>query len=362
MTDTIQPPRIEGVPEHEDDLQEVVFEEEVRTSWRRRTMEWRPGRKYKATVGVVAVATTVFVAQNVDEYQKWESWNSSNYYPTPAAGCASFVDMERDLSLQIPVEASRLVSNVTTALALEASGEQFVFNPDVADHTSSANDFQSSGVDLRETWRQVRSFDDHHIESFSLNSGLKINVYSSVENPDFRIDHERFDELFNASLDPVLAMSDEHYAELSECTQEGFGFPVSQSESELDLYILPSTGYCIGHMRILELPESGEDEGCVSQGSTPPQLKAEFLFWDLVNEEFMIITAKDTDDEEELALRMNRILAHEAAHYWLNQTGRRFELDPEERYVEAIEETLRAQNIADINNSSRPAIIYEPNP
>ena len=358
MTETLQPPHLDeaSIEAFEEDLQDIA--DDTRPPWYRRAMEWRPGRKYKATVGAVAVATTVLVVQNADEINKWEAWNSDNHYPSAPNACAPYVDMERDLASQIMVDAPRLVSNVSEAVELEASGEQFVFNPDVADHNSSANEFKSSGVDLMESFRQMRDFSDHHIESFALSSGLTINVYSSVSDPSFEIDRQRFDELFHAPLDPNLQMSDVHYNELTNCTQEAFGFPASMADEELDVFILPETGYCIGHLRVLELPDAGEDEGCISQGSTPPQIKAEFLWWDLIHEEFMILTVKDKDTPDKQNLSINRILAHEAAHYWLNQTGRKFELDPEERYVEAIEETIRAQGLADINNPDQPAIIY----
>lgn len=76
----------------------------------------------------------------------------------------------------------------------------------------------------------------------------------------------------------------------------------------------------------------------------------------------MILTFKDYEDPEEQTKKINQIIAHEFAHFWDNQTDRDFEPHQQERYVEAIERTMIAQDIADMDNHVRPAVVYKKDP
>jgi hypothetical protein len=352
--ENVTPSETQTVPLIELDKRRGVFE---------RFIHWQPGKTYKLALGVLSVATTIFAVQNLPQLQKWEDWHSDNFYPSPPPGCQGYVDYSRDLAHELPkLEDSsdvRVISSLTLAKELQDEGEAFIFQPNVTNVQSSSENFDSGGVRLQETLQQARSFFDHHIESFSLRSGLIINVYSTTDNPGFSIDHERFNELALATFDDNLVMADQHYQELLNCTQKAFGLPGTSVGGSLDVFILPETGFCIGHLRYFEIADGATDEGCVSQGATPPELNAKFLWWDLFEENFMLLTFKDAATDEELTLSINRILAHEFAHYWNNQTGRDFELNPEERQIKAMDQSMIALNIADLQDPTQPAIIFE---
>lgn len=323
-----------------------------------RLMNRPVSRRYKWIMGTLAVLTTVGVFQNIDEFEKWESYDSENFYPSVPPACTEYVDMNRDLSTEIPL-GEEVITDVSEVQALVSNGgdpADIPFSPDVTNVVSASEDFETSKFDFGQTSRQVRDFFEHHIESFTLpTSGLQINIYSSVPDPGFTVNHDRFDTLFHASLDQRISMEDPHFDEMTNCMQSAFNFPAAVEGQNLDVYVLPELGYCLAsgrYSKITDLPQGTDD--CNAQGFTPPTVKFEFLLWDILNEDIMMITYRDNSSVAEI----NRLFAHEAGHYWHNQMGGAFEVHPEERFIKALTLAMQAYDIAEITTSSEPVFEY----
>ncbi len=99
---------------------------------------------------------------------------------------------------------------------------------------------------------------------------------------------------------------------------------------------------------------------CKGQGSTPPELDISFLGWKLLEEEIMVLTFRDYSDPARRDREIERLVVHEAIHFWLNQTDRRFELDPEERYAKAITDSIWGHGHLAGNVDVSPAFVFEP--
>ncbi len=155
-------------------------------------------------MGSIAVGAIAFVSQNIDTFHKWENWDTDQYYPTPPDECRDYVDMERDLWTEaIPINngSTNVVASPAKAAELTKQGVEFSFQPNVSNHTSSAREFDSSGVAFGETIDWLRSIFDHPIEEFVMEqSGLRIRIFSDSDEAAFITRPERFSELFHLPL------------------------------------------------------------------------------------------------------------------------------------------------------------------
>lgn len=321
---------------------------------------------YKRGIGSVAVATTVLVAQNVDVIDRFEDWNTDNYYLSVPSACAAYVDMERDLRQPLPQADDldvEIVDSVAEAVSINNNGGSATVAPDLTDEQSSARDIETGGFSIRETAAWAWNFKDYKIAEFTTpttddGQGITFNFYSSSPDVHFDIDEQRWSELFLAPITSEFVVADQHFREVRTCLRDGYDLMDQVAGQELDVYVAPDLGYCLAHMRMREIGPEFYSRDCQSQGFTPPRLNVEFLFWHPLDKEFMILTFRDYDDWETINRKINEFVVHEATHFWLNQTNRKFELDPEERFVEAMEMSIIADDSLLIFDGKSAPIVY----
>lgn len=323
---------------------------------------------YRWPVGLVAITGTFLVAQNLDVWRMIESAPQNPTYLSMPDVCDPYIEPARDSDL-IALAGALAARGESTAddRELESMLDRSRSAQDTRHVRSRASRADLSHIAIRETASQIySSLSAPPLETFTLaTSGQPVRIHSN-DAPEFTVNRERFDEVFHAMFDSRLFIADPVFRAVRECMINEFDLPNATTTARgdarrpLDILVLARPGFCLAGLRYVNYADGERPDACNARGATVPRTTLRLFGRTIFDREQMILTYGSAPTPQAMATNVDGLLAHEAVHYWLDQVpGRDLQIEPEERFVTAIQEALQRQGIANLDESPGPAIEYD---
>lgn len=212
----------------------------------------------------------------------------------------------------------------------------------VSDVTSSARNYERAGIKPQDTLKTIREFYKYPQTSFiSKQSGIVFNFYSDVEDAQWQVNEDAFDELFHFGLREDYTDNNPQIEHISSCLKQRFLEDKEFSGEEYAVYIPNNPRSCLGNGRIIDLDREPEAK-CWQRGFAPPYISLSLGPFELFEGHIMILTGGRNGGTEQSGLK--RLTAHEAIHAYIALPGEeKFRLDANEKWAKYHERVLLEQ-------------------
>lgn len=315
-------------------------------------------RKNLARLAIATATSLTPVSCIANSYSRndWISTrnNDSGEMIEYAEGCEPFTLLRQsDDGATIVINGTATEQQIIQTLDTEAKFK----------HTrSAAENFEPQSFNFIETAKEwIDVFGSKQYTYKSKYSGVVFHIYSDKPDAFESFDLEAFDEITHAILNPDIKYNHISIQQFADCMKRRFiesDGPRELEGKDINVFIPSDYGVCWVNGQIQDKPPRAKSkEFCDSIGGTKYML--DLSIGPVQKKSSWVVTMPTSSNIETAQLAMSQYIAHEFGHLFTQAGGLPFELIPNEKVVDMLEQEALQQIYPDV----QPVVLnYHPKP